>query len=406
MRPIPPRWASVLMVVLGLSGCTKAPESEPALALGERGAVFSNVLGEERTYWVSLPEFYNDSTYALQEYPVLYVLDAEWNYRSTSAVVEFMSTWGGVIPEMIVVGIPNMGLRVRDFTPTHSLLGDTGIERASLEPSGGGDAFLEFVRTELFPAIESRYRTRPYRVLVGHSLGGLLVLHTLVHEPSMFQAYVAIDPSLWFDQQALLSSMPDYFGSAKLEGQDLFLAQANTVRPSMPLVNVHFDGISRFNAMMGESDQSGIRYSFQYYEEDGHLSVPLRSLQDALRHIFQGYWVSNSDLFDDLPSVATRFEKLSERLGIVLHPAEAMIDWEADYSLNEMKDPDSAIPLFRMNVQNYPTSFHAFSSLGDAYAAKGEIDLAVRNFERSLELKPDHEHALARLRELRGGDSR
>ncbi len=126
-------------------------QQEPqAITIGESFSLASQILGEERAYWVYLPASYNDSTYAPQRYPVLYLLDGDAHFHSASGVVQFMSTGGNIqTPELIIVAIPNTN-RTRDLTPTHTKVGFGGEESAFLEVSGGGDRFLQFVRDELF----------------------------------------------------------------------------------------------------------------------------------------------------------------------------------------------------------------------------------------------------------------
>ena len=99
---------------------------------------------------------------------------------------------------MIIVAIPNTN-RVRDLIPTHSTKGNDGKDYDFYQASGGTDNFLKFITNELAPKIESTYRTFPYRILIGQSFGGLTVLHALCTIPQAFNAYVAIDPSLWWD---------------------------------------------------------------------------------------------------------------------------------------------------------------------------------------------------------------
>jgi hypothetical protein len=186
-----------------------AQNNSSDIKIGQKHSLRSQVLNEERPYWVYLPASYDDKTYAPQRYCVLYLLDGDAHFHSASGVVQFMSA--GIngnfqIPELIVVAIPNLSQdgRTRDLTPTASQLGPDGKETHFFANSGGGNNFLKFLREELFPRIESSYRTRPHRILVGHSFGGLLVLHALLDSPELFQAYIAIDPSLWWDNQVLV----------------------------------------------------------------------------------------------------------------------------------------------------------------------------------------------------------
>jgi predicted alpha/beta superfamily hydrolase len=255
-----------------------------AVDIGVVDSVWSATLDEHRPYLVYTPPSYQDTTSTPQDYPVLYVLDGDAHFHSVSGLVQILGT--GVngtfaVPEMIVVAIPNTD-RTRDLTPTHTEAGFDGEPSPALENSGGNPAFFAFLTDELIPHIESRFRTMPYRVFVGHSFGGITTLNALYAIPETFDAYVAIDPSLWWDNEKLLRQAKDYFSSAKLDGKALYVAQANTILPDDTTANPHFSAITRFDAVMRAYDRSGIRYAFRYYDDDDHGSVPLISEYDAL----------------------------------------------------------------------------------------------------------------------------
>src|SRR6185503_17329473 len=157
----------------------KSKKKVQDINIGKKYSMRSKILKEERPYWVYLPNSYDERN-KKQRFPVLYLLDGDAHFQSASGVVQFMSS--GQIPEMIVVAIPNTN-RTRDLTPTHSKIGFDGNEATFLESSGGGDTFLKFMREELFAQIDSKFHTLPARILVGHSFGGLLAIHTLLAEP-------------------------------------------------------------------------------------------------------------------------------------------------------------------------------------------------------------------------------
>lgn len=71
--------------------------------------------------------------------------------------------------------------------------------------SGQADRFLDFLEKELIPHIDRNYRTYPHRIIAGWSFGGLLATHALIHRPEIFDAYLAISPSLWWDEELLLA---------------------------------------------------------------------------------------------------------------------------------------------------------------------------------------------------------
>jgi predicted alpha/beta superfamily hydrolase len=123
---------------------------------------------------------------------VLYLLDGESNFEFTAAIIHFLAE-NERIPGMIVVGIDSgdRSQRTHDLTAPSQV----EIERRFSPGNGGADVFLAFIDSELVPYVEKNYRTRPYRILVGHSFGGLFAIHTLATRPMLFNAYIAIDPT-------------------------------------------------------------------------------------------------------------------------------------------------------------------------------------------------------------------
>lgn len=148
-------------------------------------------LGEARTIEVSLPLDYATSQ---ERYPVVVVLDGESLRESATALTRFYAS-SAMLPRTIVVGVRNTR-RSRDMTPP----AEAGfIPPSDVGASGGADAFLGFLADELIPLLERRFRTAPMRVLVGHSLSGLFVLHALARRPELFTGYVAMEPAIWWN---------------------------------------------------------------------------------------------------------------------------------------------------------------------------------------------------------------
>ena len=120
---------------------------------------------------------------------------------------------------------------VGDLTPTHTELGFDGKPSPAMKTSGGMPTFLQFVQKELIPHIDSAYRTAPYRVFVGHSLGGITTIDAIYTMPETFNAYVAIDPSLWWDNGTLLKQAKERFSKPLPANRVLYVGQANTLNP-------------------------------------------------------------------------------------------------------------------------------------------------------------------------------
>lgn len=160
----------------------------------------STVLGEERELVVHLPESYErDPT---RRYPVLYVLDGMSQSAHTASSARLLARIG-VMPEVLVVGLPSGEHRARDYTPPFMSAGDDPNG-----PRGQADRFLQFLETELIPHVDRAYRTEPAeRMLAGNSRGGLFVVYSLLERPDLFHARFAYSPALWRDDQRVLSEL-------------------------------------------------------------------------------------------------------------------------------------------------------------------------------------------------------
>lgn len=375
-----------------------------ALTIGSVDSVASAVLKEKRKVWVYVPAGANDLTYAQQRYPVLYLLDGDAHFASVMGMVQQMSMVNGntVCPEMIVVGIPNTN-RTRDLTPTHATSAP-GLPAEALKTSGGGENFTAFLERELIPYIDAHYPTTPHRTLVGHSFGGLLVMNTLLHHPSLFENYVALDPSMWWDGQKLLHEAPALLAQPRYAGRALFVGIANTMPTGFDTVQVRRDTSPATDFMrskltlrdeLASHPANGLRVRSKYYPNDTHSSLPLPATYDALRYLFQSYAPAPATLFDLFePGIKTKpaalveahYQGVSAAMGYPVLPPEPMVN-DLAYYLLQSNQQANALAMFQLNARNYPTSFNAHDSLGDYYSAQKQPALAIAAYTKALQLK-------------------
>jgi predicted alpha/beta superfamily hydrolase len=202
-----------------LPAAAAADESPVAGYRVEKGSLTSKALGEQRPYFVGLPESYARA--ADRRYPVIYVLDGAAQGVPTAQTAAKMSR-EGAMPEVIVVAIPNVSdsSRARDYTPP-GLRQDH--ERAD-SPPGRANAFVAFLRDELIPKVEHDYRTTANRMLAGNSRGGLLVIYSLIAAPSLFEARFAHSAPVWREDNALVKRLDDFLGQRPALRGALFLS--------------------------------------------------------------------------------------------------------------------------------------------------------------------------------------
>jgi predicted alpha/beta superfamily hydrolase len=379
-----------------------AQDCNSLVSIGKRDSIYSPTLEEMRPYLIHLPDSYTDSLYSAKSYPVLYLLDGEEHFNSVSGLVQILGAGINgthVIPDMIVVAIPNTD-RTRDLTPTHAT-GITGMDLQYFKTSGGNENFLNFLKNELLPHIDSTYRTMPYRVFVGHSFGGITVINAMYLMPEMFNAYIAIDPSLWWDNQVLLKKAKTYFLNADLEGRSLYLAQANTLVAEDTAMNEHFESIKEFSTILQTRNHSGLKWKYDFYDDDDHGSVPFISEYNGLRFIFDGYHVRFGQVYAHPDLLKEQFRKFSEETKVKFLPPEDVINSIGYNVMNSRENYDLAIQFFQMNIDYYPNSANVYDSMGEAWMNKGDNKKAIEYYEKSLKLNPQNKNAEEMIKQLK-----
>jgi hypothetical protein len=344
-----------------------------ALSIGAHGAIDSKLLGERREYLVYTPPSYVDPE---SKFPVLYLLDAEAHFHHVTGIVAFLADIGR-IPPMIVVGVVNTE-RTRDLTPSRE---------THLATSGGAESFVRFLETELIPAIDARYRTHPYRILVGHSFGGLFATHVLVEHPQLFDAYVAASPSLDWGQGLIVRRARERWkGGQRLDG---FLYFSLGDEPKE---------ITQSNeelaAFLGTRAPSGLVWAFEHMRGEGHLGTAHRTVYEGLNELFKDLRLPG-DL--RLPAaVEAHYRALSERFRFPLRPSETSLT-NLGYRLLSEDQHHQAVGIFRLLVDTYPDSPNAQDSLGEALEKIGEPEGALESYELAVERATAQGHQLLEL---------
>ena len=189
------------------------------LAIGDTFTLDSKVLSEERRINVYTPPGYAQLTDA--KFPVLYMLDGgmQEDFLHVAGLVQ-VSVGNDTMRPFILVGIENTERR-RDLTGPTSNPDDKKIA----PQVGGAAAFRRFIRTELMPVVKARYRTTDETAIVGESLAGLFVLETMFLEPDLFNSYIALDPSLWWNRGDLVKRAAERMPA--IGGRALYFACGN-----------------------------------------------------------------------------------------------------------------------------------------------------------------------------------
>lgn len=367
------------------------------VVIGHTFTIQSEILQEERAYMVSLPASYEgDHFYIDKKYPILIILDGDRLFPLASTMIQSMSSGGTEqIPEMIVVGITNVN-RNRDFLPNF-WAADT-VQTANF--SDGADHFLHFIEKELIPVIQEKYRTIDTKILAGHSFGGLFTINALLKKAD-FDAYLAIDPSLWWQEEGIIRQFQKLNQKKSLKGQ-LYVSQSNN--PFNPGITGNRLGraVQSFKTAITNTKTEKLRKQFDFFEKDDHYSVPLISLYKGLQFVFEGYKFPLHKIQETaIIDLKIHYQKIANRFGGDLLPPGKLLNQVGQFLLNSENEIDKAIELFVFNGANYQNTAIPFNSLGNAYEQTGAIVLAIENYQKSLAINPDNERISIRLERLR-----
>jgi predicted alpha/beta superfamily hydrolase len=265
---------SSLISVSSYSQGNKQSDSTKPFVLGEIRTLQSKILGEPRTLNIYLPEGYNPKD--TLKYPVIYLLDgsADEDFIHIVGLVQFNSfEWINIVPKSIVVGIATVDRR-RDLTYPTTIEAD----RKKYPESGHSDKFISFLAKELEPYIEKTYKTSNSKTLIGESLGGLFATQIFFEQPTLFNKYIIVSPSLWWDNGTLLNKDLSALGKGFMQQTDLYIAVGKEGQV------MEADANRLVNKITALKNQN-IRVIFDYLPEEDHATIMHQAVMNAFRKL-------------------------------------------------------------------------------------------------------------------------
>ena len=315
--------------------------------------------------------------------PVLYVLDGEALTAMVGGQVQYLSEAYKIVPSLIVVGIENTD-RTRDLTPTHFNNGPDGKPDTSAKAfgknSGGGEKFLQFIKTELMPYIESNYPAAPYKILSGHSLGGLMAVYCLLNHPDFFNAYIAISPSLQWDNNVMLNQAAEKLNAGTVN-KTLFFSDANEDA-------LFHQNQLKLDSILLQKNIPGLTYKRFFYPEETHISEPVKAFYDGIRLIYPGWYLPyNSSAFKKTMTakmIKDHYAELQKKYNYNIIPPHDEINQVSRFLRNDPKRIQDAIELLQMNAVNFPSSAVVLETLGDTYERAGDPKKSFEEFQGAM----------------------
>jgi len=253
-------------------------------------SVDSAILGQKRAIEVYLPQEADKNP--TQRYETIYVLDGDWNAQIVVNTIAFMHQVGRM-PPLIVVSVPNFidehggNSRDNNFLPA--------IVDGKPKPGSAPD-FLAFLKTELIPYVEKRYPANGTHVLHGHSYGGVFAFYALMHEPTLFDGYLILDPAMWWwNEHELNPTLETRLPMLPTQGKAIYIAS----RAGEPF---KYMGMSTVEPILRSKAPADLHWTLTAYPDESHDSLKLKGTYDALKYVYEGY---TTDVPELMPTSGT-----------------------------------------------------------------------------------------------------
>jgi predicted alpha/beta superfamily hydrolase len=363
-----------------LSGAMCVAAQQPSLPIPVVSEKLESVkVGETRPFWVSLPDRYDANG---EPYPVLYMMDGDFNFNSGGIGGLRYAASLGEIPEFIIVGIGNTN-RSKDVFPEELTYPDGSKD------GGRANQYLDFIETELIPYIDRTYRTQEFRALYGTSNTGFTAVHALFSRPKLASAYLAASATL--EIPGFLSQRDTLIRTFAGGRRQLVLVMGEQDLPTVLVQN------SALKERVDMLAPEGLTCRLTVVEHGEH--VPAASLLTGVRQLFEGWPLGGPLTAKSFPGIRRQVDDRPARYGVTEKLPESSLQ-SLGATLLEEKKAAEAVEVCRYRVESYPRSADAHVSLGDAYRIGGEAEKARASYRQALLLAPGHPAARARLQEM------
>jgi predicted alpha/beta superfamily hydrolase len=369
--------SNIILLLIGLSFIFAPLQAEtlehqtgstdPAITIGSQKVFHSKILNEDRKLIIYLPRDYGQSKD--HQYPLYVILDGAMNFKATCGMIHSLSE-GRVIPRMIVVGIVNTN-RWRDLTPVPDI---------SIPGSGGGEKFLECLEKEIIPYITKNWRANGFRVFSGHSLGGITTLNAFVKKPDLFDAFVALSPSLEWSEGVLVSQYKDILKTRKKSYKMLYLSIADE-----QMERPYYDNMAAF---IGGCKIADLKFKSEIFEEeDDHMSIRTTGEMAGIRWIFRDWRLTSNRIYAMTYSQIKEHYKMASIRYKQKRTFSLMPMTDAGYwGIYDRKRTPRAMQLFRLAVKTWPNNPYPYSALGEGLERTGKLKEALMQMEKALKL--------------------
>ncbi|TDE50031.1 alpha/beta hydrolase [Flavobacterium sp. GT3P67] len=272
----------IFTVTIGNAQVKKQKETSKPFVLGTIEEINSKILSEKRIVNIYLPEGYNQNDTI--KYPVTYLLDgsADEDFIHVVGLFQFNNfSWINRVPKSIVVGVANID-RKRDFTYQTTIEED----KKRYLTCGKSANFISFIETELQPFIEKKYKTNNSKTIIGQSLGGLLATEILLKKPNLFNKYIIISPSLWWNNGSLLNEESEIYQENFKDKIDIYIGVGKEGLAPSEIPHVMEVDANLLSEKLKSTKSKNVKVSFDYLPQEDHATITHLAIFNAMRILY------------------------------------------------------------------------------------------------------------------------
>lgn len=361
----------LLLTVLFIGYNSFAQNKGDDVVIGQYDKIHSEILNEDRLLLISLPEGYRKTAI---DYPVAYLFygDRVMQYFSPTTTEIYNLSQDGFMPQMIIVGVGNND-RYRDFLPAN---------RDGLNP--GTENFLKFLREELFPYIEQKYRVKNSRFFIAPQASGALSLDVLTKDPKLFNACFMNNPFRWqYNRDFLMEKTINFFENNP--DTKNYIYSSFILNDQFDEAGLHY--IRKWKKIIDSLNLPNLILEINFQENSDDFVSSLE-LKTGLKRYFRDYMFPDSIKVNNLADIQKYYKDLSNKYGFEIDESDLVMTLKSDDLQNQGKVEESK-EILNYILTKYPESLNAIWRLANIYREEGDTLKAIEFYKKSIEINPD-----------------
>jgi len=350
--------AGLLSLIWALAFCKQAPLPDKRIFIGETITVPSRHLNKDMIIDVYLPDGYSDKN---DRYPVL--VTCQSHFLHISGIAADLALKNSA-PELIVASVRNYSSE--DFIP----------EKIDGHPdSGGANRFIAFFRDELLPGLDSRFRTRPFRIFYSGSFGGGFAVYMYLSEPGVFNGYISATPAIDYEGRSslIMKNVHAYLARNDYRGRYLYMGVENEPR-LMPLLDT-------LVAILKEAELEGSKWEYHPFLDEDHGSIANKVIYHGLKFVFSDWTEIPPEVVGEgVPSIRAYAAGLKNIFGYDIGVSRLAVG-RVVQAWREQGRAADVVDLLKFSLEYNPNSEMAWLQLGRALESNGQLEEAKETLE-------------------------